>query len=254
MPRHQGPAYILKKWDIAESDQLVSFFTLNRGRLRGIAKGAKRSKKRFGGLLSPFLLVELEYFEKPNSDLVRIEGCTLIYYYTSIYADLEKLLVGCNLLEMIERVLPERERSDRFFLLLKRSFEYLDESEVVDVFWWIFLVKCLALLGLQPQFRHCIHCRRPLGESGLFGFSVPQGGAVCGICIHKGTATHRISAKTLLIMHQWLTLPLQSAIFIDVSPESFHEAETILEAFLSCHVTRELRSLRILKEINRKII
>ncbi len=253
MPRHQESAYILRKWDIGESDQLVSFFTLNRGRLRGIAKGAKRSKKRFGGLLSPFMLVKIEYFEKPNSDLVRIEGCALIYYYTSIYADLEKLLVGCNLLEMIERVLPERERSDRFFRLLQRSFEYLDERGRVDAFWWIFLVKCLALLGLQPQFRHCIHCRRPLGEAGLFGFSVPQGGAVCGLCIHKGTATHRISADTLLIMHQWLTLPFQSAAVVKVPLKLLNEAEMILEAFLSYHVTRDLRSLRILKEIKKKL-
>ena len=105
MPRYQGPAFVLKKWDVGESDQLVSFLFLPRGKLKGIAKGAKRSKRRFGGLLSPFLLVQLECFENPNRDLVRIEGCALIHYYASVYANLEKLLVGCCVLEFLEREL-----------------------------------------------------------------------------------------------------------------------------------------------------
>ena len=123
MPRYQGSAYILKKWDVGESDQLVSFIVADRGRLKGIAKGAKRSKKRFGGLLSPFVLVQIDYFEKPGRDLVRIEGCSFIYYYSSIYTDLEKLLVGCSLLEMMERVLPEQ------FIRIHRSY-IVDVREV----------------------------------------------------------------------------------------------------------------------------
>jgi len=251
VPRYQGSAYILKKWDVGESDQLVSFVVADRGRVKGIAKGAKRSKKRFGGLLSPFILVQIDYFEKPGSDLVRIEGCSYIYYYSAIYADLEKLLVGCSLLEMMERVLPEQEGSDRFFLLLKRSFEYLNDRAEIGAFWYAFVVKCLNLLGLQPQFRSCIHCRRPLSVSGVFGFSVPQGGVVCGMCIQKGTSTHRISADTLALLNDWLTKPFKESPLVDVPLKLLGEVEMIFDSFVGFHVTRELRSLKVLKEVKK---
>jgi DNA repair protein RecO (recombination protein O) len=244
---------ILKKWDVGESDQLVSFLSLPRGKLKGIAKGAKRSKKRFGGLLSPFLLVDVDCFENPNRDLVRIEGCTLIHYYASIYGELEKLLVGCCALEFLERVLPERGLQEDWFTLLRRALECLNHGTEVGPFLWVFFVKALQLLGLQPQFGGCIHCRRPLSRSGVFGFSVPQGGVVCGACIHKGTATHRAASTTLELMDRWMALPIEEGISLAQRDDKrVREAENILEAFLVHHVGRDLRSLRVMREVLRE--
>ncbi len=249
VPSYQGPAFILKKWDVGESDQLVSFLFLPRGKLRGIARGAKRSKKRFGGLLSPFLLVHMECFENPNRDLVRIEGCGLIHYYASIYGELEKLLVGCCALEFLERVLPERDLQEDWFTLLRHSLDCLNQRPEVGPFLWVFFAKALQLLGLQPQFMGCIHCRRPFGRSGVFGFSVPQGGVVCGACIHQGTATHRADLETLELMDRWLTLPIKDGISLAGGDDRrVREAAKILEAFLVHHVGRELRSLRVMRE------
>lgn len=252
MPRYQGPAFILRTWDLGESDLLVSFFEQGRGKLKGVARGAKRSKKRFGGLLSPFLLIQIEYFEKPGASLLRIEGGTLIHYYSSLYTDLGKLLVGCSLLEWMQRVLPDGEGALEFFHLLKQAYECLDREKEADSLLWIFIVKSLVLLGMQPQFRICIHCRRPLGTSGIFGFSVPQGGPVCGHCVRKGTVTQRIHSETLVLLQNWLTSPLGDAVSSEVPERFLQEAETVLDAFLFYHVTREFRSLRVLKELRKK--
>ena len=250
MPHHHGPAFVLKKWDVGESDQLVSFLFSSGGKVKGIAKGAKRSKKRFGGLLSPFLLVHLDYFENPNRELVRIEGCGLIHYYASIYADLEKLLVGCCALEFLERVLPERGSQEDWFQLLRRFLECLDQKAEGAPVLWVFFAKALQLLGLQPQFGRCIHCTRPLGPSGIFGFSVPQGGVVCGACIQKGTATHRAPSDTLLLLDRWVTLPMEQGISLaDGGENRVRDAEKILEAFLLYHVGREFRSLRVMRQV-----
>ncbi len=250
MPRYQEAALVLKKWDLGESDQLVSFLSSDRGKLKGIAKGAKRSKKRFGGLLSPFLLVHLEYFENPNRDLVRIEGCALIHYYALIYGDLEKLLIGCCALEFLERVLPERGLQEDWFQLLRSCLERLNRKEETGPLLWVFFAKALYLLGLQPQFGKCIHCRRPLGPSGVFGFSVPHGGAVCGACIRKGTATHRAASDTLTLLDHWAKSPLEEGISTaGAMDRHVREGAKILEAFLGYHVGRELRSLRVMREV-----
>jgi DNA repair protein RecO (recombination protein O) len=250
MPRYQGPAFVLKKWDLGESDQLVSFLSFSRGKLKGVAKGAKRSKKRFGGLLSPFLLVEVDCFENPNRDLVRIEGCSLIHYYASIYGDLEKLLVGCCALEFLERVLPERGSQEDWFQLLQHSLDCLNQRAGAGPLLWVFLAKALHLLGLQPQFVQCIHCRRRLGKAGVFGFSVPHGGVVCGACIQKGTATHRAASDTLRLLDRWATLPVDKGVSTaDGGNRRVREAARLLEAFLAYHVGRELKSLRVMREV-----
>jgi DNA repair protein RecO (recombination protein O) len=250
MPRYRGPALVLKKWDVGESDQLVSFLSSGRGKLKGIAKGAKRSKKRFGGLLSPFLLVQLEYFENPNRDLVRIEGCALIHYYASIRGDLEKLLTGCCLLEFLERVVPERNPQEDWFQLLRSALERLNQETETGPLLWVFYAKALCLLGLQPQFGTCIHCGRPLSRFGVFGFSVPRGGVVCGACIRQGTATHRAASDTLVLMDGWVTTPLKEGVCKSTGKDqNFLEAERILEAFLAYHVGREFRSLRVMREV-----
>ncbi len=250
MPRYRVPAFVLKKWDVGESDQLVSFLSSGHGKLRGIAKGAKRSKKRFGGLLSPFLLIHLECFENPSRDLVRIEGCALIHYYASIYSDLEKLLVGCCVLEFMERALPEGGFQEEGFDLLRRSLECLNLRAETGPLLWAFVTKGLQLLGLEPQFSRCIHCRRPLGGSGVFGFSVPQGGVVCGTCIRKGTATHRATSETLLLLNRWLMTSVEQGVtLVDGGDKRVREAEKILGDFLTYHVGRELRSLRVMREV-----
>ncbi len=252
MPRFHGSALVLRTWDLGESDLLVSFFEQERGRCRGIAKGAKRSKRRFGGLLSPFLLIQVEAFEKPGSPLVRIEGCTLLRYYASLYTDLKKLLIGCSLLEFLERVLPDGEGTQAFFGLLNDTFACLDEQEHPDPLLWIFLVKCLELLGVQPQLRICVHCRRPLGTSGIFGFSVPQGGPVGGCCVHKGTVTHRVHSASLLLLDHWLASPLREVAGQEVPANLLQEVEKVLEAFISYHVVREVRSLRVMKQTRKQ--
>lgn len=253
MPRFQGPALVLRTWDVGESDLLVSFFERERGRCRGIAKGAKRSKRRFGGLLSPFLLIQMEAFEKPGNPLVRIEGCTLLRYYASLHADLKKILIGCCLLEFMERVLPEGEGTQAFFDLLNETFACLDEQEDPDPLLWIFFAKCLELLGVRPQLRICIHCRRPLGKTGVFGFSVPQGGPVGGCCVRKGTVTHRIHSESLALVDRWLDSPFREAARLEIPRNVLLEVARVLEAFISYHVVREVRSLDVMKKTGKQV-
>jgi DNA repair protein RecO (recombination protein O) len=251
VPQYQGSALILRRWDLGESDLLVSFLDEVRGKRRGVAKGAKRSKKRFGGLLSPFVLVRMEYFERPGSPLVRIEGCSLVRYYGSLYRDLGKLLVGCTFLELLERVLPESEDSRAFFPLLAEAFDVLDRGDRAGAALWVFLVKCLSLLGMEPQFQACVHCRRRLGSRGVFGFSVPQGGAVCGDCSRKVPVSHRVDASTLSLLDQWSRGSLEEAQAASGPSPYLREAQVLLEAFVSYHVVRELRSLLVLKKVER---
>jgi len=252
MPRYQGPAFLLRTWDVGESDLLVSFVERERGKRRGIAKGAKRSRKRFGGLRAPMVLVRLEYVERPGQGLVRIEGCTLLRYHASLAEHLGKLLVASCMLETLERVLPEGEGGVGYFPLLQEALDRLDREETTGYHLWIFLLQTFALLGLEPQLSSCIHCRRRLAPAGVFGFSVPLGGPVCGACIGKGTSTDRVHAGTLRVMRQWLRTPYGEVAQSGVPVRNAVEAAGLIERFYLHHVARELRSLRVMKDVAKR--
>jgi len=249
VPRYRGGAFVLRKWDYGEADLLVSFFEQGRGKRRGIAKGAKKSRKRFGGILSPLFLVQLEYFEKPGQSLVRIEGCSLIQYYSTLTSHLAKLLVGCCLLETLEKVLPDGPGGEEFFPLLYETLACLDREEETGNLLWTFLLKAFSLLGVQPQLSVCIHCKRPLAPLGVFGFSVPLGGPVCGGCIRRGTSTHRVDAVTLRLMRSWLGEYDADDALVGFSERHVSEAAGIVERFFLHHVSREFRSLRVMKDV-----
>lgn len=254
MPSVRGPAYILRVWDMGESDLLVSFLEEHRGKRRGVARGARKSRKRFGGLLVPLGLVQLEYTERPGRSLVRLDGCSLIHYHAAVSEHLGKLLAACCMREALERVLPEEQGGDDFFPLLHRMLGCLDRDRSAGFHLWVFLLHALALLGLKPQLDRCIHCRRPLTPAGLFGFSVPLGGPVCGACIGRGTSTHRAHADSLRLMRQWLEGPCTDPVLWAGTGRAFREACDLIETFYRHHVVREFRSLGVLRDLGKHLV
>ena len=249
MPRWNEPALILRRWDIAESDQLVTFLTPTKGKQKGIAKGAKRSRRRFGGLLLPFVLVSMQCFEKDRQGLVRIENCDLIHYFYPLYEDLQKLLYGCYFLELGETVLPEGGGSESVFQLLLTSFTALEGAAAREEMLRVFEVKILSYIGLQPAFASCVRCGRRLGSSGTFGFSMGEGGAVCGDCLPRVPVQHFVSAETLAFLHTLKQVPPCEAFQLDFPSKVLHECRKIIYPFLSYHLNKELRAIKVLKGV-----
>ncbi len=249
MARFRESAFVLRRWDVGESDQVLTLLTRGRGRIRAVAKGSKRSRRRFGGLLAPFLLLEVECFESQHREWVRIDSCTLLRAYSRICEDLDRLVLGCCLLEIVEKVVPESQEEQAFFDLLSWGFEWLHGHQDAGALLAVFLLKTLTQVGVQPQFALCVRCRRRLQPRGLFGFSMPQGGAVCGSCARSVPVTRRVSVATLSMLQAWLPRPLDAAFYEEDSPGLVREAEDLLAAFLAYHTGKELRSLRVLRRV-----
>jgi DNA repair protein RecO (recombination protein O) len=247
--RWNEPALILRRLDIAESDQLITFFTPKKGKQKGIAKGAKRSRKRFGGLLLPFILVSMNYFEQHGRGLVRIENCDLIQYYYMIYEDLQKLIYGCYFLELVETVLPEGESSENLFQFLLTTFEVLESQKATEELLRTFELKILFYVGLQPMLTSCVRCRKRLGSSGNFGFSITEGGAVCGDCKPQVADHYFLSAETLAFLQKTRDLSPRDAFQLKFPLKVLHESKKIIYPFLSYHLNREFHSIKVLNTI-----
>jgi DNA repair protein RecO (recombination protein O) len=182
MPQFTTSAIVIKTLDYGESDRIVAFYTPDFGKVKGIAKGAKKSKRRFSNALELLTLSRLIFFDKRESDLVRIEGCDIVDSFPAIREDIRKIAFGCYLVELVDEMTPEREANPDLFNMLKAFLSILCDSGAEAQILRIFEIRLLSLLGYRPGLDRCLHCDETLEHTGEVFFSVTKGGLLCERC------------------------------------------------------------------------
>src|SRR5258705_254600 len=118
MPLKESEAIVLRSFPLGEGDRLVSFLDRQAGRVRGVARGARLSKSRFGSTLELLSYVRIWYFERENRDLVRINQCELLESFLDVQGDYQAGICLALISEVTEATLGEREPADAQFRLL----------------------------------------------------------------------------------------------------------------------------------------
>ncbi len=118
-------AVVLRTWPVHEADLIVSFFTRDYGRMRGVAKAALKSRKRFGGALEPMTLARAWFAEKPRQELVRLDQLEILRSPLSAPVDQTRMAVLSFYAEVIDEALPERDPQDAVFRLLVNVLDRL---------------------------------------------------------------------------------------------------------------------------------
>ncbi len=256
MPRHRTQAIILSSSDYGDYDRIVTLCTRDFGKIAAIAKGAKRSMKRFGGTLEQGSSVDMSFFEKKGASLVRLEHCDILHPWRSIRANLEKYLVLCQMLELVKELLPDKEKNSEVFSLLLHMMTLLEELKAQDLqnlqpFLLTFEVKLLRLTGFRPNLEHCIICKIPLtltlspwgrgtkGEGLSIGFSLEKGGCVCARC---RSHEQEIANEAISAMKSALALKLKDMPRFSPSPQGTQEARGLLRQFIEMRVGKKLKA------------
>jgi DNA repair protein RecO (recombination protein O) len=175
-------AIILSTRLFGESDKIVRFFTLASGKVSGIAKGAKKSQKRFMNTLEPFTQVRIEYFEKPTSSLVRIENADLGESNSGLEVSLKKVCVASFFTEFVDKLTKEKQRNEPLFQALKKILDSLKlvEFTVTDILYYE--LQMLRHLGYMLNLASCVHCGKALPDMEKLYFSKERGGTLCPGC------------------------------------------------------------------------
>ncbi len=177
MPLQQSEAIILRTYPLREADLLVTFFTRSDGKLKGVAKSAKRSQKRFGGALEPLTCVRAYWQERPASELVRLESCDVLLSPLSSAIDYPRCVALAHIAEMLDELLPDREANDLIFRLAWAVLQSLESASI-----WLpityFDLWMLRLMGFLPTLDQCIECGAPLTGQPAF-FHALRDGLVC---------------------------------------------------------------------------
>jgi DNA repair protein RecO (recombination protein O) len=232
-------AIVLGVTDYREADRIVTLFTLEQGKLRGVARGAKRSMRRFGGVLEPFAQLSVQLALSPG--LARIEGADAATIHPRIREDLLKIGYAGYACEAADLLLPEALPNPRLFRLLAAYLERLDLAPAEPSDRRFFEVNLLNVLGYRPDLDACASCGAALA---LHCYAGPTGAILCSRCGRNGRV---VSARTIeLLRTAFHTGRFGTLLF---TPEQLAEAGSILDQSLLLHAGRPFKSLDFLREV-----
>ena len=108
---------VLRSYPLREADLLVTFFTRAEGKVRGVARAAKKSKRRFGGALEPLTCVRLYWEDRERQELARIDSCEVLESPLASAVDYPRAVALGHIAEVLDELLPDREANDAMFRL-----------------------------------------------------------------------------------------------------------------------------------------
>ncbi|MEN8181817.1 MAG: DNA repair protein RecO [Myxococcota bacterium] len=246
-------ALLLRSVAFGESDLVVHLLTPATGRVTAIAKGARRSSRRFPGTLDFFneLRVELEPSRRPGA-MARLELARLVRVFAALRVDPVRFALASYLLELLDRLAPEggaiRDRAALFGFALE-ALKVL-ETRAPDLALRALLeLRALAALGLCPELACCVRCRGPLDAPGPVSFHVADGGPLCAGCEASHDGALSVHRGTLRTLEQALHFDLGHLSRLGLSAEGQQEAHRLVQRFRRFHACGELRSERFLDTV-----
>lgn len=248
---HTAEAVILNTFDFSESDRIISFMTREHGRLKGIAKGARRSRKRFVNNIEPMSHSTLVFFSTEKSDLVRIDDAALINGFGGLKTDIERLSVGYYLLELTAEMTAEGQVLPQAFTLLTDFLCKIEESSAADTEMLVrfFEIRLLSQLGYMPHLEGCVACRTPLSEGPTIQFSSERGGALCRPCSTGASNLIGLSIGSARFLSMAADLGTDKLQRLKPVAECLRECEAALSNFIRFQIGKELKTRRFLDKM-----
>jgi len=180
VPRNQSEAIVLRAQKLGDQDKLVVLFSPIHGLIEGVAKGAMKSRHRFGCSLEPMSHVKVFYYEKENNRYVTVGNCDLIEDYIDLQSDPDILFTFALFTELVEVSRPSGENDELLFRLLRETLRAFKGGGRPDALTAYFEAWYLRISGFLPDFRACKGC----GADGSGGnwLSPQRDGMLCGRC------------------------------------------------------------------------
>ncbi len=252
----RGEALLLRSVDYGESDRIVHFLMRNCGRLTAIAKGARRSRRRFPGTLDVFNRLQVEGWLKPRASMAFLEQARLIDPFLGLRSDPARYALASFLTEMLDRLSPEGigvPEAERLYGFAVESLALLESVRPDPTLRVLLELRALDALGLRPELGRCVRCGRVPGAEVDAGhsvsFFVPDGGIVCTACGLRLDGLVPMELGTLRTLRKGLRIDAALLPSVRLSPGALAQSERLVFRFQRFHVGVELRSERFLSEM-----
>jgi DNA repair protein RecO (recombination protein O) len=243
-------AVVLRAVDYGESDRIVTLLTRERGKVSAFARGARVSRRRFGGALEPFTLLAVEARERSGSDLLGLDSVSVLRAHGAIRGDLARIACAGYASELARELVRDHEPHDELLALLLEYLAALDTAPARPAALRAFELGALRAAGLMPRLDACASCGGPVAVEERVRFDPGQGGVLCTTCPPASVSGARwISASAAGALARLQVAGLAGAEAVGLEREIGREARDALGAFIEHHLGRRLAARRFLDEV-----
>ena len=239
MPLVETESLIIKTFDLAEADRIVVFLARDQGMVRGVAKGAKRLKSKFGSALEPFTVAKIEYFQKDAVELVSIQKAELMQSYFAAAAAPEFLHKFSYLGDLLVSFSPPHDPNETLYRMVKAAVETAagdaDNLLSVGVYFELWLLR---LAGYMPDWSKCDECGR-MFEDAETAMVRANNHLICSQCAKSvGRSIGASTRMTAMVARR--RSPVEFVEFSSGKKESLEALSVILKQMISQALGREV--------------
>ena len=241
MPSYRTEAIVLRTHKLAEADRIITLLTRDRGKVRAVAKGVRRTKSRFGARLEPFSRVDLLVYEGRNLDTIT-QAESIDAFGRDMALDYALWTVGQTMLETADRLTPEEnmDAASQYLLLVAGLRALVAGEHTASLVLDSYLLRALSLAGYEPELSSCVVCSAP-GDQPFF--HVASGGLVCAE--HRPPGSVAPKNESIELMRSLLAGDWE----VCDNSTSSHQREVngLVAAYVQWHLERDLRSLSMVE-------
>jgi DNA repair protein RecO (recombination protein O) len=251
VPVYASEALILRTYKLGESDRIVVFLTRDRGKKRGVAKGARSRRSRYNGALEPMTRAGVAYYERELRDLVRINYVEPVVSPLSAIGAFGASAAALGhvgyFAELIDEWAPEAHADERLYRLGSAMVDALAAGAPIERLARYFEYWLLRLQGVYPAFSACPAC----GLAMTAAVMPPREDMyVCVRCAPSGSGTH-LGAEALQFLRASGKTAPEKVNSLTLDARAARELETAHRRLLHTHLEKELKSVRVLREMGR---
>jgi DNA repair protein RecO (recombination protein O) len=245
MALKESEAIVLRTYPLREADLLVTLFTRLEGKVKGVARSAKKSRRRFGGALEPLTYVRAYYEDRERQELARLDSCEVLESPLAREVSYPRAVALGHIAELLDELLPDREANDAIFRLSLSVLSVLRDSGI-----WLpvtyFELWMTRLVGFLPELSECIVCGRSLNGSRAF-FHVLADGLMCAD--DKRLASSELSAESRAIAAQMFRAPVERFGILEWQKGNGSDLRKFLIQILERHLEKKLVTAGMMEKI-----
>lgn len=239
-------ALILKTLPFRSTSLIVTFFTKDFGKVKGLVKGVRQEGEERGALYELFMKLEILYYEKLRSDLHLVSEAFMLESYDPLRRKMETIATASYFADLADQLTELYDPNETIFELLDFSFRYLP-SLACERLARIFETHLLKEIGWLPFLDSCMKCRKRGFSKGLF--SPIQGTLLCETCAPQFSDARPISEETLAALRYYAAHDLDSCVKYPVGSKSQKGLAVLMERFFRARLHKPLKSLLFLERI-----
>ena len=244
MALRESEAIVLRTYPLREADLLVTFFTRMEGKVHGVARSAKKSKRRFGGALEPLTYVRAFYDVRERRELARLDSCEVLASPMAAEVSYARAVALGHVAELLDELLPDHEANDAIFRLTLSVLQVLEGPDI-----WVgityFELWLTRLVGFLPELDECVVCGRNLNGSRAYFHALCDG----LMCVDdKRLASSELSAESRAVAGQMFRAPVDSFAAKQWPKAQAADLRRFLIQILQRHIEKKLVTAAVLEK------